>query len=80
MAVDMLREGLGWCAIINMGIILYWFLMFVLAHDFVYRMHSRWFKMSVEQFDMMQYAGIGLYKILVIVFNILPYIALVIMT
>ena len=80
MTVDMWRGVLGWCAVINIGLLLWWSLFLVFAHDFVYRMHSKWFKIPVETFDAIHYAGIGIFKIAIFVFNIVPYFALQIVT
>jgi len=38
--------------------------------------HSRWFHLSVEQFDALHYAGMALYKLGILLFNLVPYIAL----
>ena len=40
MTVDILREALGWCAVINMGVLLWWFLFLVFAHDWVYKYNN----------------------------------------
>ena len=80
MTVDILRGVLGWCAIINIGVLIFWFLMLVVAHDWVYRMHSRWFKIPVETFDAIHYAGVLFFKLFVFFFNIIPYFALCIVT
>ncbi|MBL7131424.1 MAG: hypothetical protein ISS45_08510 [Candidatus Omnitrophica bacterium] len=80
MTVDILRRVLGWCAVINMGLLLWWFLFFVFAHDWIYRRHSRWFKIPVETFDAIHYTGIAFLKIAILVFNIIPYFALLIVT
>ena len=78
MTVEMMRAVLGWCSIINIGLILYWFLIIRirLLHDWVYRFHSKWFKLSPETFDAIHYSGIAFFKIVVFVFNIVPYFAL----
>jgi hypothetical protein len=70
------RKALLWCAVINYGILLVWFLLFLLAHDWMYLLHSRWFHFSVEQFDMLHYAGMSVYKLGIILLNLVPYIAL----
>jgi len=36
MTIDIVRDVLLWCLIINMGILLWWFLFFMFAHDWVY--------------------------------------------
>jgi hypothetical protein len=76
MTIDLVRDALLWCFIINIGILLYWFLFFSLAHDWVYQFHGKWFKLSVEKFDAIHYAGMAFFKICIFVFNIVPYFAL----
>ncbi len=80
MTVDILRGVLGWCTVINMGMLIWWVLFLTFAHDFVYRMHSKWFKISMETFDTIHYAGIAFFKIAILVFNVIPYFALRIVT
>jgi len=78
MELDMIRAILGWCSIINIGLLLWWFLILTLAHDWVYRWHTKWFKLSIEKFDTIHYAGIAIFKIFIFFFNIVPYFALLI--
>jgi len=76
MSIEMVRRALLWCAVINYEILLIWFLFFMLAHDWMYLLHSRWFHLSVDQFDMLHYAGMAIFKIGILLFNVVPYIAL----
>jgi hypothetical protein len=76
MSLEMVRKALLWCAVINYGVLLVWFLFFMLAHDWIYQLHGRWFHLSVEQFDALHYAGMALYKIGILLLNLVPYIAL----
>ncbi|MCP4653558.1 MAG: hypothetical protein GY858_09305 [Candidatus Omnitrophica bacterium] len=76
MTIETMRAVFGWCSVINMGLLLWWFFAIVVLHDFVYRVHTKWFKLSVESFDKIHYAGIAFFKIVVFVFNIVPYFAL----
>lgn len=76
MTIEMLREILGWCIVINTGLLLWWFMFLVFAHDLVYRLHSKWFEIPVETFNTIHYSGLAGLKIVVFVFNITPYIAL----
>ena len=76
MTVDTLRAVLGWCSVINMGLLLWWFLIIAFGHDLVYHWHTKWFKLSKEQFDAIHYAGIAFFKIGIFFFNIVPYFAL----
>jgi len=76
MSIAIARDVLLWCAVINYGVLLVWFLFFLLAHDWVYRLHGRWFHLSGEQFDALHYAGMALFKIGILLFNLVPYVAL----
>ena len=76
MTVEVIRHVLAWCSVINVGLLLWWALWLWLAHDFVYRIHGKWFRLSVERFDAIHYSGIIFFKICIILFNIAPYLAL----
>lgn len=76
MAVEELRAALGWCAVINYALLLYWFLLFKFARGWVYSIHTKWFKLSPEKFDSAQYKMMGFMKICLFVFNVAPYLAL----
>ena len=76
MSIAVARSFLLWCTVINYGLLLWWFLVFRLAHDWLYRLHSRWFHLSIEQLDTINYAGMAFYKIGIILFNLVPLVAL----
>ena len=80
MDLALLHSFLLWCAAINYGILLVWFLVFTLAHDWVYRLHSRWFRLSPEMFDALNYAGVAVYKIGVMLFVLVPLLVLTALT
>jgi hypothetical protein len=52
--------------------------MFLLAPDLVYRTQSKWFPIPRETFDVVMYSFLGLFKIVWLVFNVVPYLALLI--
>ena len=79
MTIEMTKDFLLFCSMMNIVLFLIWFLLFTLVHDFIYRMHNKWFKISVETFDAIHYAGIVTLKTFILFFNIVPYIALLIM-
>jgi len=76
MDIKTVRATLLWSALINYGILLVWFLFFILAHDWMYLLHHTWFRLSVEQFDMLYYQAMAIYKIGIILLNLVPWIAL----
>ncbi|MCY4419649.1 MAG: hypothetical protein OXC42_00065 [Gammaproteobacteria bacterium] len=46
MDIEFVRTVLGWCALVNIGLFLIWFLVFMTAHDAVYKIHGLWFSIS----------------------------------
>ena len=76
MTIEIIRDALLWCAVINMGLLLWWLLFFVTAHDWMYRLHSKWFDLSIEKFDSIHYAGMAFFKIGIFLLNLVPYFAL----
>ncbi|HMP01657.1 MAG TPA: hypothetical protein PKD86_09665 [Gemmatales bacterium] len=76
MSLDVLRNFLLWCMVINFGILLVWFLFFALARDWIQRFHGRWFRLSDEKFDALHYAGMSVYKLGILLLNLVPYVAL----
>jgi hypothetical protein len=78
MNIKTARRALLWCSIINYGLLLGWFLLFVLMHEWLLRSWGRWFHLSAEQFDFLNIGGMLLLKIFVLVFNFVPFIALLI--
>ena len=76
MAIELVQEILGWCSLINVALLLIWFLFIVFVHDWMFRIHTRWFELSSEKFDAIHYAGIGLFEMTIVIFNVVPYLAL----
>jgi hypothetical protein len=79
MTVHELRSVLLWCLILNYVLLILWFAVFVLAHDALYRLHTRWFKLSPEAFDAGHYVGMAIYKVGIMLFVLIPFVALCIM-
>ena len=76
MAVAEIRAILLWSVGINYSILFAWFAAFCVAHGTIYRLHSRWFKLSVETFDAIHYAGMSIYKVGILLLNLVPLLAL----
>lgn len=76
MSIETTRSFLLGCLGINYGILMLWFIAFTVAHDSIYRLHARWFRISLEQFDSAHYAAMAIYKIGVLLLNLAPYFAL----
>ena len=78
MDIQTLTAFFMWCTILNVALLLLSSLMCICAADWAYRIHSKLFSISRETFNVVIYSFIALYKLLVIVFILIPYIALLI--
>ena len=78
MDISTLRAFFLWCTIINVGFLTFWSLWFLFAPDLVYRTQRLFFPISKEVFTIVIYSFLGLLKVFVLVFNLVPYIALLI--
>ncbi len=78
MAIESLKAFFLWCSIINIGLMFVTFFICICARDWASSIHQKMFGVSPEFFKMAAWSFMGLYKLLVIVFCIIPYIALLI--
>lgn len=76
MNIATIQDVLYWCAILNFGLLAVWCLLFVLPHEWMHRLCNKWFLISVEQFNAINFAGIVFYKISIFLFCLIPYLAL----
>ena len=77
MDIRKLTRFLLWCTIINGGLLIVSFAVFAIAGtEFVYQMHGQWFAVPRETFNATLYMFLGTYKIAILVFNLVPYVAL----
>ena len=80
MSIEIVRDFFMWCSIINMALLLFSFVMFLACKGWIYKMHSKFFNVSEENLNTAWYSLLGFYKIGVFLFNIVPYIALCILS
>ncbi|MCK4564870.1 MAG: hypothetical protein KAU94_09375 [Verrucomicrobia bacterium] len=79
MDMALLKEFFMWCTIINFGLFMWSAIMCILAKGFIYRVHGKMFGLSQDTVNAMIYGFLGFYKIVFIVFVLVPWIALTIM-
>lgn len=75
-SIETLREFLAWCSIINIGMLLVSTLMLTLMRDWVSKIHARMTGVSEEVLPGIYLQFLGNYKILIIFFNVIPYLVL----
>ena len=76
MSIDVVRNFFLWCAVINYAVLVVWVLLIMLPHEWLYRLWGRWFRLTAEQFDAINFAGIAFYKLGILLFSLVPYLAL----
>lgn len=78
MDITVIKGFFFWCTAINVVLMLFMFFITAFAGDWAYKIHGRMYPISRESFNVAIYCFLGLYKMFVIVFNFVPWIALVI--
>jgi hypothetical protein len=74
--MESVKQMLAWSTIINYAILLIWFVVFWLGRDWLARTHGRIFDVPPEKIKTMMYLLIGIYKLGILLFNFVPYVAL----
>ena len=77
--LDKLQSFLGWCLVINMVIYLIWVAAVCFARDWMIERHVQWFAIEADKLRIVWYLALAVYKMLLIFFNFVPWLALVIM-
>jgi len=78
MDIQILTSFFMWCTIINTGFLIFLALIYLLVPNLAYRLQSRFIPISRETFDIVFYSFIGFFKAVVLVFNVVPWMALLI--
>ena len=73
---DTLARILARCTIFGFLLLLFWFGAVMLAEDLVYGVHAGMFGMSFDQLRIVHYCGMGLLKLFIGCFFVLPWIAI----
>lgn len=80
MTIQEVEAFFMWCTIIDAVLLTFSAVVFVFAGNWIYRIQNKWFPISREIFNVAIYSYFGLFKIAFFVFNLTPYIALVIIS
>lgn len=79
MSMEALYQFLKWCTILNIGLLLLSTVLMMLLKDWAYNLHKRLFSIEKQAFNNIVYGFLGLYKLLIFMFNLIPLLALMIM-
>ena len=78
MDMELLKEFFKWCTILNIVLYMYVALLIAFMSDWIFKVHSKLFSLERGEFNTVLYSFLGLYKIIIIVFNLVPYLVLLI--
>ncbi|MEN8211626.1 MAG: DUF6868 family protein [Thermodesulfobacteriota bacterium] len=78
MDIQKLKSFFMWCTIINGIFLVFSIVLCVLIPDLIYTIHGKLFHITHETLDVLVYSFLGLFKIVWLVFNVTPYITLLI--
>ena len=76
MNIAQLTDFLLYCTLINYVVLLIWFFAFIFAKDLMKKLHRQWFNLSDQNFDAIHYSAMAVYKIGILLLNLVPLIAL----
>ena len=79
MTLETVREFLGWCTLINFGLIGISSAMIFWCRGFITRFHGKQFGMEEADLRKAYFKYLANFKLMIIVFNLVPYLALRIM-
>ena len=71
-----IQEILGWCVVINMGMLVIASVAITQMRGPIQNLHSQMFSLGEEDLSRAYFQYLAQYKIVVVVFNLVPYIAL----
>ena len=64
------------CFLIGAGILLAWFGWFLTVGEVGYQFHSKWIGFSKVHFDLINYCGMAVFKLMLFTFFLIPYISI----
>ncbi len=73
---ESLAEFLGWCSVINLGFLVFSALLVTLMRRPIARLHGKMFGLGEAELSRSYFSFLAHYEIAVIVFNVVPYLAL----
>lgn len=76
MDLGKIQEFLQWSLIVNLAIYIISIVLVLTLRDFMCKMHGKLFGLSEESVKKIVYLYFGIYKIIIISFNLTPWIAI----
>ena len=80
MSMEQITTFFGWMAVLNLGLLILSSVLVMVLRKPICRMQGKMFGIKEETLSVVLYSWLGMYKIIVIVFCLMPYIALALMS
>ena len=77
--IDQVTSFFGWCSAINLAIYTFSALYIALFRNFTVRIHSKFSGVDASKLPILYFQYLANYKIIILVFTVVPYIALTLM-
>ena len=79
-SIDTLTSFLGWCSVVNIGVLVFTTIALTIMRGPIVSIHSKLFGLNQAELPLTYFQYLGNYKIAIFIFNVVPYIALKIMS
>ncbi|QDU72485.1 DUF6868 family protein [Mucisphaera calidilacus] len=79
MTIEQLTTFLGWCTAINAGLLIFSSLLVMAFRPLMASFYQKYFGIQPAVTIVMAFGFLGFYKVLIVVFNLVPYLALMMM-
>lgn len=76
MDITQITSLLGWCTLLNVSLLLLWSGLLLLWADGLYKLSTRFVAIEKGTFFKLHYGLLGLFKLMIYFFNLMPYLAL----
>ena len=74
--IETVTRFLGWCAVLNMGLLLFSTFILVMFNAQIKILHGKLINVDPATLNVLYFNFLGYYKIAILVLNLVPYLAL----
>jgi hypothetical protein len=74
--IEMITELLGWCSVVNIAMLFLSSILLIVMRGWITKIHAKLSGVSEDDLPSIYLHFLGNYKLLILMFNLVPYIAL----
>ena len=64
------------CFLLSIALVVFWVAVYWVIGTWAFELHSKWFALSRESYDMVVYCGLGFVKLCAFLFFLTPYVSI----